>query len=127
MVAIYPNIVPQNDLRLPDALTIKHGPARLLAGFILDADKRARQKGIHLRIRHDFDELARLNRQEAAAGRWYPLLDAYHPDRTELTPENAFWVSGEDDRREIVVTWAARIHNWVGSNLAAEARSLWYG
>ena len=27
MTLIYPNIVPENNLRLPDALTIKHGPA----------------------------------------------------------------------------------------------------
>ena len=26
MSLIYPNIVPDNNLRLPDALTIKHGP-----------------------------------------------------------------------------------------------------
>ena len=30
MTLIYPNIVPENNLRLPDALTVKHGPARLL-------------------------------------------------------------------------------------------------
>ena len=54
MVAIYPNIVPQNDLRLPDALTIKHGPAPLLARFVLEGDKAAREIGIRLRLRHDF-------------------------------------------------------------------------
>jgi hypothetical protein len=26
MTLIYSNIVPENDLRLPDALTVKHGP-----------------------------------------------------------------------------------------------------
>ena len=39
MSLIYPNIVPDNNLRLPDALTIKHGPTRLLSTFVLEGDK----------------------------------------------------------------------------------------
>ena len=33
------NIVPQNNLRLPDALTIKHGPAPLLSRFTIAGDR----------------------------------------------------------------------------------------
>ena len=40
MTLVYPNIVPENNLRLPDALTVKHGPARLLSRFVLEGDKR---------------------------------------------------------------------------------------
>ena len=54
MALTYPNIVPENNLRLPDALTIKHGPAPLLATFVLEGDKAARQLGISLRLLHDF-------------------------------------------------------------------------
>jgi hypothetical protein len=54
MGLIYPNIVPENNLRLPDALTIKHGPPRLLAGFVIEGDKLARQMGVRLRLRYDF-------------------------------------------------------------------------
>jgi hypothetical protein len=61
MTLIYPNIVPENDLRLPDALTVKHGPARLLSRFVLEGDKAARQMGVRLRLRHDFGELLYLN------------------------------------------------------------------
>jgi hypothetical protein len=57
MTLIYPNIVPEDNLRLPDALTIKYGPARLLATFVLEGDKAARQQGIRLRVRNDFEEL----------------------------------------------------------------------
>jgi len=71
---VYPNIVPPNDLRLLDALTIKHGPTRLLARFMLEGDKMARRVGLHLRLRHDFDELLFINRKEAARGHWYPLV-----------------------------------------------------
>jgi len=42
MTSIYPNIVPENNLRLPDALTIKHGPAPLLSRFVLAGDGAAR-------------------------------------------------------------------------------------
>jgi hypothetical protein len=68
MTLIYPNIVPENNLRLPDALTIKHGPARLLAKFVIEGDKAARQMGLRLRLRHDFDELVHLNKEEIARG-----------------------------------------------------------
>jgi hypothetical protein len=69
MTLIYPNIVPENNLRLPDALTIKHGPARLLSRFVLEGDKAARQMGLRLRLRHDFGELLYLNEREVAHGK----------------------------------------------------------
>src|SRR5436190_1752711 len=106
------NILPENNLRLPDALTIKHGPARLLSRFILEGDKAARCNGIEVRLRHDFDELLFLNKHQTALGNWYPLVDMVHPDRTELTPENAFWVSAENRTGEIVATWGARVFDW---------------
>ena len=123
----YPNIVPENNLRLPDALTIKHGPARLLARFVLEGDKEARRRGIELRMRHDFDELVHFNKQQSALGAWYPLVDMFNPDCTELTPENAFWMSGENENGEIVLTWGARIFNFIGTNLKEQARAMWYG
>jgi len=61
---IYPNIVPANNLRLPDALTVKHGPTRLLSRFVLEGDKAARRMGLRLRLRHDFGELLYLNERE---------------------------------------------------------------
>ena len=121
------NIVPENNLRLPDALTIKHGPARLLSRFVLAADRAARRKGILLRVRHDFDELLRLNKYYVSRDLWYPLVDAFNPNCMELTPENAFWLSGEDENGEVVLTNACRIYNWTGTNLAEQARTLWYG
>jgi len=122
----YPSIVPENNLRLPDALTIKHGPARLLARFILEGDKVGREAGLRLRVRHDFDELLYVNRQNRNAG-WYPLVDAFNPEYVDLTPENAFWTSGENEAGEIVTTRITRIYNWVGTNLEEQARVFWYG
>jgi hypothetical protein len=125
--ATYPNIVPANNLRLPDALTIKYGPAPLLARFILEGDKAVRNLGLRLRLRSDFDELIYVNQQHVVIGDWLPVPEAFNPEFAELTPENSFWVSGEDDQGEIVVTWAARIYNWIGTNLAEQVRVAWYG
>ena len=127
MTLIYPNIVPENNLRLPDALTIKHGPARLLATFVLEGDKAARGFGLRLRVRHDFDALVYLNKQHVANGSWYPLVDMFNPECIDLTPDNAFWISGENDLGDVVVTWAARIYYWRDTSLAEQACAMWYG
>jgi len=125
--AVYPNIVPSNNLRLPDALTIRHGPAPLLARFILEGDKAVRDIGLRLRLRSDFDELIYINKQHVAIGDWLPVPEAFNPDFAELNGENAFWVCGENDKGDIVVTWASRIYNWVGTSLAEQVRVAWYG
>jgi hypothetical protein len=122
-----PNIVPENNLRLPDALTIQHGPAPSLGRFVLAVDKAARRKGVSLRVRYDFDELVYLNRQYTARGMWYPLVNGFDPECTELSPADSFWISGEDEHGEIVVTVASRIFDWHGTNLAEQARTVWFG
>ena len=127
MSLIYPNIVPDNNLRLPDALTIKHGPTELLARFVLEGDKAARRAGLRLRLRHDFDELVRLNQQETLRRSWFPLVNMFNPERSDISPENAFWVSGEDQYGEIAATWAGRIFYWPDSNLAEQACAMFYG
>lgn len=127
MDSVYPSTVPANNLRLPDALTIEYGPAPLLSTFILEGDKFCREQGIRMRVRHDFDELLYVNRQYATGGSWYPLVDAMNPECVDLTPENAFWTSGEDESGEIVTTRITRIYNWTGTNLEEQARAFWYG
>src|SRR5712692_10773399 len=121
------NIVPENNLRLPDALTIKYGPAALLGRFVIAADRAARRKGVLLRVRHDFDELVELNKFYVKRDLWYPILDAFNPRCAELTPENAYWISGENEDGEIVMTNACRVLDWTGTSLAEQACSLWYG
>jgi len=120
-------IVPENNLRLPDALTVKHGPAQLLGRFVLQGDRAARQVGVTLRLRHDFGELVYLNREHTAKGNWVSIPGAFNPDCVELNRENAFWVAGADQHGEIVATWAARIYDWRGTSLANQIRAAWYG
>jgi len=127
MSRIYPNIVPENNLRLPDALTVKYGPPGLLSRFVLEGDKAARRMGLRLRLRYDFDTLLELNRQEIARGSWFRLVNMFNPEISDVSPENAFWVSGEDDSGEIVVTWAGRVYYWPDSTLAEQACAMFYG
>jgi GNAT superfamily N-acetyltransferase len=127
MTRIYPNIVPENNLRLPDALTIKHGPTRLLARFVLEGDKAARQIGIRLRLRHDFGELLYLNKEKVANGTWYPLMRMFNPEYSDLIPENSYWISGEDEHGEIVATHAGHVHFWPETTLEQEADAMLYG
>ena len=127
MSLTYPNIVPENNLRLPDALTIKHGPADLLSKFVLEGDKAGRQMGIRLRLRYDFDQLLYLNKQRVADGTWYPLMPMFNPEYCELLPENSYWISGEDSNGEIVATHAGRVHYWPNTTLEQETNSMLYG
>jgi len=126
MTLIYPNIVPENNLRLPDALTIKHGPARLLATFVLKGDKAARRNGILLRLRYDFAELLYVNKHQIARGSWYRLPDNFNPEYSDLLPENSYWISGENENGEIVLTQAGRVYYWPESTLEQEARMMFY-
>lgn len=112
-----PNIIPDNNLRLPDALIVKHGPAPLLSRFVLQGDRAVRQMGIRLRVRHDFDELVYVNKQQVARGNWFPLVNMFNPNETSLRPDNSFWLSGENEAGEIMLTWAARVFDWPDSTL----------
>jgi GNAT superfamily N-acetyltransferase len=127
MSLIYPNIVPENNLRLPDALTVKHGPAELLSRFVLEGDKAARQQGISLRLRHDFDELLYFNQQKVKNRTWYPLMRMFNPEYSDLLPENSYWISGENEDGEIVATHAGRVHYWPETTLEQEVDGLLYG
>ena len=127
MALIYPNIVPENNLRLPDALTIKHGPAPLLATFVLEGDKAARQLGIRLRLRYDFHDLVYVNKERTNRGDWFRLVDMFNPQCCDLTAENSYWISGEDQNGEIVLTQAGRIFYWPETTLEDEARLMFYG
>jgi hypothetical protein len=119
--------VPENNLRLPDALTVNYGPAPLLSRFVVAADRAVRRRGITLRVRHDFEELLDISEFYAARNLWYPLCEAINPRVADLTPENAFWIAGENEHGEVVVTNACRILDWTGTNLAEQASRMWYG
>ena len=119
--------VPPNNLRLPDALTVRHGSGPLIGRFVLEGDRAARNVGIHLRLRHDFDALLELNRQEVARGNWRPIMDTFNPEKTDLTPETALWIAGENEHGEIVTTSAGRLYEWPDTTLEDHAVEMFFG
>jgi hypothetical protein len=120
-------ITPTDGLRLPDAITVKFGPAELLTRFILTGDKQVRDKGLKLRLRHNFDDLLALNEAETARGNWFKLAHIFDLRVSQLTPENAFWIAAENDAGEVVACQAARVYHWPRSTLEEEARLMFYG
>lgn len=127
MSLVYPNLVPQNNLRLPDALTIQHGPAELLARFVLACDRYARRIGLGLRVSYDFDELAWINKHYVDEGSWYPIIGEFNPQNGNLTPETAFWVSGIDAEGKVAGTYAGHVYYWPDTNLEEQAVTVFYG
>src|SRR5262249_44674010 len=49
------------------------------------------------------------------------------PAYADLSPENAYWLSGEDENGNIVLTGAFRVNYWPQTTLAEEARMLFCG
>jgi hypothetical protein len=82
--------------------------------------------GLRLRLRHDFGELLYLNEREVAHGNWFKLVNMYNPAYCDLSPENSYWISGENDEGDIVLTQAGRIYYWPETSLAEEAHSMFY-
>lgn len=92
---------------LLDAITIEHGPPRLLTEFFARADAAMRAAGIHLWYSGDFSLLDRINR--ANADSWYPLWPAF----TALGgagADNAYFFLGTLDG-EVVATQIGRVYD----------------
>jgi hypothetical protein len=123
----YPNIVPPNNLRLPDALTVRHGSGPAIGRFVLAGDRAARAAGIHLRLRTDFSGLLDLNRKQIELGNWYPLLGTFNPEGTDINETNGFWVAGENADGEIVCCSAARIYSWSDTTLEEQVAEVFFG
>lgn len=130
MRADLPNFVPEHGTGLLDALTLDYGPRDLIVPIMVRGNLAARAQGIRLRIRHDFDVLASLNAAELAKGQkgnWFKLVNMLNPEFGGLAPENAYWISGENEQNEVVVTAGGRIYHWPHTTLADEALSMFYG
>ena len=51
----------------------------------------------------------------------------FNPEYCDLSPENSYWISGEDEHGQIVTTHAGRVHYWPNTTLEQEANSMLYG
>jgi hypothetical protein len=48
----------------------------------------------------------------------------FNPEYCDLSVENSYWISGEDDRGEIMLTQAGRIFYWPETTLESKARLM---
>lgn len=108
--------------RLLDQITLLHGPHDLLGRFFLIADTAARDQGVRLRLRGDFDALVALNRRHRDS--WPALAPVFDPEFSNLRFDSAFWLEAIDENDEAVATHAARFFDWEHTTLAAELRSM---
>lgn len=108
--------------RLPDQVDVSYGPQELIARFILQADRAARERGVFLSIQHDFDALAAFNRTQTES--WYPLIPIFDPEVGRLTRQNSFWIAGRNRDGEIVTTQCARLYDWRDSDFHGEFEAL---
>jgi hypothetical protein len=107
--------------RLPDQITIQHGPPALLGRFFLKADAAARERGVSLSVA-PLEELMEANRRNGAT--WKPLVPTFDPERGGGTAETGFAILGRDSTGDVVATQAARFFDWTQSDLETEFTSL---
>jgi GNAT superfamily N-acetyltransferase len=108
--------------RLPDQITLLHGPHDILGRYFLLADQAARDMGVRLRLRADFDALVDLNERNRDS--WPALVPIYDPRHSNLRLDNAFWIEGVDEAGDTVIAHAARLFEWRQTTIEAELRSL---
>jgi hypothetical protein len=111
-----------NPRSLLDQITLVHGPRDLLARYFVMADAKAREWGVRLRLRSDFDALIELNRENRDS--WPPLSPAFDPAHSNLRIDSAFWLEGIDNRGETVITEMARFFDFRNTDVVEELRSL---
>jgi hypothetical protein len=114
--------MPAIPLRLPDQITVDHGPTDLLARFFLAADRAARERGVYLTLRHELDGLVALNERERKD--WYRISPLFDPAYSEVSPENSYWIEGRNAAGETVAAQAGRVFFWPDTTLKAEIESL---
>jgi hypothetical protein len=110
---------------LPDQITISHGPAELIARFVLVAWEAARRKGAVLRWHTDMERLRRTNRRHLAT--WYFLPPMFDPRFNPLDASNAGWIEATGSAGETLGVVGLRRFD-VATDFASEfnARRIMY-
>lgn len=107
---------------LLNQITLEYGPKELLSRHFVLADAAARDCGLRLRLRTDFDALVELNREHRDT--WPPLSPIFDPAHSNLRIDSAFWLEGIDGRGETVVAELARFFDLRSTTAVDEIRSL---
>lgn len=108
--------------RLPDQITLQHGPLAELGAFFLKADKAARDRGIYLSLSTDFELLREVNKMNLK--HWYGLPPTFDSHYSGIDATCGFWLIGRNADGEIISTQAAHCFDLANSNLEAAIRSL---
>ncbi len=108
---------------LLDQIRLRHGPIAQLGRFFLLADQAAHERGLHLQLHTDMASLDVAYR-ELQPGKGVSVVSTFHPDHSDLSPANSFWISGHDDQGMLVATQAARCFDMTGTTMARELASL---
>ncbi|MRG72168.1 hypothetical protein GH722_10320 [Alphaproteobacteria bacterium HT1-32] len=87
-------------MRLPNQITMHHGPQMLLARSIFAIDAVAEQRGVKLEISTDLEMVQEINRRHSDS--WSPIMPNL------LMPEQTFWIIGRDADGEAAVTMGCR-------------------
>ena len=108
--------------RLPELITINHGPHRLLGRYFLKADAEAQACGVRLYLHQDLRGLVEAN--ERLQAQWAPLVPIFNPGRSAVRPDAGFWIEGRNEAGDTVATQAARFLPWFETSLQQELSSL---
>lgn len=95
--------------RLPDQITLRHGPLPELGAFFLAADKAARDRGIYLSLSTDFELLREVNRMNLK--HWHGLAPSFDAGYGGIDASCGYWLIGRDADGEIVSTQAAHFYD----------------
>jgi hypothetical protein len=114
-------------MSLTPSTSLSTAPARedeqaLLSRYFAFAEVGARDRGVQLTIRSDFERLRAINKRNA--DNWASLSPIFDPTYSALGDHNAFWIDGIDRSGETVLTSAARFYDHSYSSLAEDLRSL---
>src|SRR5690606_1876614 len=95
--------------RLPDQITLRHGPRERLGRFFLAADKAARDRGVILSLSTDFELLREVNRMNLK--HWHGLAPSFDAAYGGIDASCGYWLIGRDASGEIITTQAAHFYD----------------
>ena len=90
---------------LLDAVSIRHGPMKLLNKAFLAGEAHGLQAGVHIRVNSDMAELVAANRLRLQS--WSPIVPIFNPVHSDVSPDTAFWLSAHDRQDDSMIATCA--------------------
>jgi len=108
--------------RLPDQITLKHGPREALGRFFLTDMGLAVAACALLTLSTDFELLREVNARNQ--GSWHGLAPSFDCAYGGIDKDCGFWIIGRDEKGEVVTTQAARFFDTGSATLKDYLTSL---